>query len=175
MRIKFGKIAQYEITDEVVGLLRQYRQRSDDNETGGVLAGWREKSEDRWTVTHLSLPSHKNKSGWNWFQLDQKFAQKYVSDVFASSGGTIYYCGFWHTHPEPVPRRSPQDESVISDLFRNGKLGIKIQLGLIVGNQGKIYPWCQQSDGRIIEAHSPNGKIQTAMLKIKKKFKNHEL
>lgn len=144
---------RYVLPEHVSTLLRQYRQRPGENETGGVLAGWNRKGcfSDTWTVSHFSLPSHKNKAGPRWFQLNRQAAQRFVSDVFSATNGTVYFCGFWHTHPEPYPTRSKQDKKVISDLFRNSKLEISTQLGLIVGTEGGIYAWCQRSDGKISE------------------------
>ena len=145
--LPFKAAGHFEITDPVEALLRQYRQRPRQNEMGGVLAGWLRSEDGVFVVSHLSLPSHKHKAGKTWFQLNQKVAQAYVDLVFNSSGGMIDFCGFWHTHPEPNPSPSPPDRKVIADLFRNGRLNIKYQLGLIVGTTGQICAWSQDEDG----------------------------
>jgi len=137
----------FEITDYVETILRQYRQRPSQNEMGGVLTGWLRDNDGHFVVSNLSLPSSEHKAGKTWFQLNQKVAQTYVNYVFQTSGGKVDLCGFWHTHPEPDPNPSPQDHRVISDLFRNGRLNIKFQLGLIVGDTGKICAWVQGKRG----------------------------
>ncbi|WP_373537813.1 Mov34/MPN/PAD-1 family protein [Microcoleus sp.] len=143
----------YQLPDHIQVLLRQYRQRAGQNEMGGLLAGWmRQKCmSDVWTISHFSLPSQDHPAGPRWFQLNRQVAQNFIDDLFVASSGTVYFIGFWHTHPEPHPSRSRPDERVIHDLFRNSRLEISTQLGIIVGNQGSLYAWCQRADGQISE------------------------
>lgn len=144
---------RYQIPDHIHVLLRQYRQRAGQNEMGGVLAGWMQQGclSDIWTISHFSLPSQDHPAGPRWFQLNRNIAQHFIDELFVASAGTIYFCGFWHTHPEPYPSCSGPDKKVIEDLFRNSKLEITTQLGIIIGNQGSIYAWCQRRDGKIFE------------------------
>jgi len=150
--LRFKRAGPIEISDEVEGLLRQYRQREGQNEMGGVLVGWQRDVDDTFVVCDMSLPSCEHKAGKMWFQLNPIFAQSYLDRVFKASSGVICYCGFWHTHPEENPIRSRPDRKVLSDLFCNGKLNFSWQLGLIIGDTGKIYSWCQYEDGTCEQA-----------------------
>lgn len=152
-RMRGSRFVRYVLPAREVELLRQYRQRPNQNEMGGVLAGWLRRTwcGDTWMVSHFSLPSSAHAAGPAWFQLHQPTAQRYLDELFAASKGRVYFCGFWHTHPEPCPSHSPPDRRVIADLFANGKLEIITQLGLIVGNEGVLYGWCQRANGTVRE------------------------
>ncbi len=154
LRFRGVRGVRYALTPALIELLRQYRQRARQPEMGGLLAGWQHRRclGQAWVVTHLSLPISAHRAGRTWFQLDRAEAQRFIDDLWHAYRGKIYLCGYWHTHPEPFPRRSRNDEHVIHDLFHNSpQLELTTQLGLIVGNTGQLYAWCQRDDGRIYE------------------------
>jgi integrative and conjugative element protein (TIGR02256 family) len=84
-------------------------------ETGGVLAG-NVDSDGNIIVTQASGPGPKALHTRTRFEKDIDYCQKYLDDLFQSSGGKTVYVGEWHSHPEEDNRPSGIDIKSLSEI-----------------------------------------------------------
>lgn len=105
-------------------------------ETGGVLAGSLTQ-EGQVVVTHVSGPGPLATKSAHEFEKDLVFCQKFIDDLFAESGGTIYYVGEWHSHPSTDTRPSSRDQKSLSSIASQPEYQTNEPVMIILSNEGK--------------------------------------
>lgn len=113
-----------EIANDVIDLFNQYKQLfKTDNEACGILMCSMD-NEDNAYINNATSPKLNDIRKRAYFFLKDKYHQKKLDELYQKSGGTIYLCGTWHSHPEDYPIASALD--------------IKEWKKFIDGNNGKI-------------------------------------
>ena len=115
----------------VVETLLQWRQLGSSPEAGGVLLGFRRSAHLH--VAGCTTPQSKDRRSRFFFYRRDNGHQKEATRFWNATGGTGYYLGEWHTHPEDVPKPSPVDSGEWQRLSRS-KLGPEV-LFIIVGRK----------------------------------------
>ncbi|MGH1462901.1 MAG: Mov34/MPN/PAD-1 family protein [Neptuniibacter sp.] len=108
-------------------------------ETGGLLIGYRVKHKNysEWVVTHLTHAGPNATHNPTSYEPDYEYDQAQADKLFHASGGSEYYIGDWHTHPNGAPEASWLDKR---SLYTNAKRSSHTEhstLMLIVGGSHK--------------------------------------
>ena len=144
-----------EITQGVIDHLNRYRQLNDkDKEAGGQLFACLYAGNDLWVIEKSTGPQRRDFRSRFGFSPNRKMEQKDIDAAFARR---LHFVGDWHTHPEPLPTPSIQDNKAMSDMFDRSKHQLKGFILVIVGN-GQIKDlW--------VSIHSGSGKHEPLSLK----------
>jgi integrative and conjugative element protein (TIGR02256 family) len=104
-------------------------------ETGGILIGLYDANRHLATIHIATGPTEDSRNNSMTFErgvkgIDEKifFAQKEISP-------NLHYVGEWHSHPDSSPLPSYTDLKQMQTFAKNGQLGIKSPLLLIVGGK----------------------------------------
>ena len=132
------------LEDSLFAVLEPYRQIGEKNEAGGVLIGIRSKYEIR--VETATEPGKGDRSSRWSFERDPRRAQRSINSAWKESKGHQNYLGEWHTHPEPYPRPSLQDRTMIRQMFRETQPSVSPLLLLIFGTKS-LWLGCHTDKG----------------------------
>ncbi|WMJ81469.1 Mov34/MPN/PAD-1 family protein [Clostridium sp. MB40-C1] len=135
------------IKDEVIEILKAYRQIKKNNwEAGGMLIGY-ETISGNIIIEYATKPFKKDKrSRFSFDRLDKKH-NKILRSIWKTQGNIHSYIGEWHTHPESYPNYSNQDKNnwiQIRDKMNKEKF-----VHIIVGNKS-ISLWEYNSNDKKI-------------------------
>ena len=136
--------------DRVVARFERHRQRgAPDLEAGGQLFGTVDDRAVR--LIDASGPGSGDERGRTHFRSCPVRAQRAI-ERRARRG--LLYLGEWHTHPEVVPRPSPQDRLAMSSLLRDSRPNTDPLLMVIVGRQPGTGGWhvesCDRWNNRLV-------------------------
>lgn len=100
-------------------------------ERGGVLFAATVGAEDgRVEVMNASPPHSRDQSARYSLRLDPKRVQQDIDSAYAQG---LHFVGYWHTHPQSVPRLSEQDISTILPVMNSAGLDLARVLMVVVG------------------------------------------
>lgn len=104
-------------------------------ETGGILLGYRRLiiNVDHWVITAVTGPGPNAKHHRFRFIPDDDYHRKKAVNHFESQGGSEYYLGDWHTHPDGSPDSSWTDRKTLYKNARRAKHTNYRSLMLIIG------------------------------------------
>lgn len=121
-------------TDECIETLKNNRRYNGENESGGLLFA-RPLVGEKITVSKVSLPNKKDKSGKYFFVPDTVSSQDEINRQFKNN---FSYIGDWHTHPTTSPIPSPKDISTIKEIFRKSNHRLSYTLMIIIGTSNEF-------------------------------------
>lgn len=97
--------AELLVTETVAQLLSVHRQRLWETERGGQL--FVDPDDRRGLVlAGATSPHPADRAGWAWLELDAKRCRQEIVQANARGWRLV---GYWHTHPQVVPKISPTD------------------------------------------------------------------
>lgn len=133
MIVKRGKYI-INISEDILSVLDNYKQKKFQNESGGIILGY-VHNDHRIYISKISQPNFNDKATRYGFVRDKKAAQLIVNSEFHESGGKVIYLGEWHTHPEPYPSPSFVDINMIKQQYKNNKINEDFLILLIQGTE----------------------------------------
>ena len=126
------------LADAVISLLRANRQRGRfAREKGGLLFAKSNQSAEL-LVSEASPPNKRDRSRRHALTLDPVRTKSEIENANARG---LWFVGYWHTHPQPIPSISLDDIRAFSNNLRCDRIGIKALLAVIVGNQHDNQPF----------------------------------
>lgn len=127
-------------------ILSEHRQGSRENERGGQL--FVDVRDERGLyLARATRPHHRDRSGRTWLELDERRCRDELG--LAGKAG-LHLLGYWHTHPEKIPRISMQDERSFREFTQTNAPTIRYPVCVIVG-QKVLRAWSVR-EGTVIEA-----------------------
>lgn len=117
------------ITDDCIDTLMKNRRNQGEFERGGLLFA-KPIIHNLITITRLSQPTKKDKSGKHFFKPDENYSQQEIDRQFENK---LAYIGDWHTHPTTTPEPSQRDISTIKKIFRKSTHNLNYTLMIIIG------------------------------------------
>ena len=123
-----------EISNDLYQKLSLLQNKSCDKEKGGVLMGSLYPSINQINITHI-LESKMHVSSSHNINLNVKYLQKKMNDIWEKSHGKITYLGDWHSHPENKPNPSIIDYYTFIKNFYMSQFDHNILIYLILGNK----------------------------------------
>jgi len=123
-----------EISSDLYQKLSSLQNKTCDKEKGGVLMGELRPSRNQITITHI-LESEMHLSSSHNINLNVKYLQKKMNDIWEKNHGTITYLGDWHSHPENNPSPSIIDYCTFIKNFYTSHFDHNILIYLILGNK----------------------------------------
>lgn len=87
-------------------------------ETGGILVGSYDPDESALRITDMSQAYPTDRCGRFHFSRNSSGHQKFMDDLWISSGKTKAYLGEWHTHNQAVPAPSLTDKNTWKRISR---------------------------------------------------------
>ena len=118
------------ITSPVLRVFDGSRQRLWQRERGGVLFAQSIGSDGHLEISEATGPHPKDRAGWNWLELDHQRCLDEISDRFSRG---LHFIGYWHTHPERIPRPSARDFIVLQRNLQEGGIALRKLIAIIVG------------------------------------------
>jgi len=119
--------------------LLSYKQTNEDSlETGGVLMGEIYPKSNKIKITHILVGEHTSSSKYG-VELNVKYLQKKIDEIWQRSYGTITYLGDWHTHPEIKPKPSFIDYKTFLKNYYSSQFNQNILLYMILGNGDSLW------------------------------------
>jgi integrative and conjugative element protein (TIGR02256 family) len=118
------------VTPSVLRLFDGSRQRLWQRERGGVLFAESVGTDGRLEIVDATAPHAGDRSGWNWLTLDHQRCLDEISDRFARG---LHFVGYWHTHPERMPRPSARDITALQRNLLGGGIPLQKLIAVIVG------------------------------------------
>lgn len=124
-----------EVSNQVWSIWNKYRQNSIwAKEACGILIGGYDKQNKVIYVEQCTKPLRGDRRRRKSYTIRDHGHQKIVDEVYLKSGGTSFYLGTWHTHPEPDPSPSAIDQADWQKCI-NRNLNIPVLLFVIVGTK----------------------------------------
>lgn len=118
------------IAPSVLQIFEGSRQRLWQRERGGVLFADSVGTDGRLGILDATAPNAHDRAGWNWLMLDHQRCLDAISDRFARG---LHFVGYWHTHPERIPRPSTRDITVLQRNLLEGGVPLQKLIAVIVG------------------------------------------
>ncbi|WP_392341956.1 Mov34/MPN/PAD-1 family protein [uncultured Shewanella sp.] len=132
--IESDDYGNFVIDSEVINVLISYRQlRKHDFEAGGALIGCL-REDNIMEVNDLTLPQPSDKrTKYSFFRSNAH--NKILNDKWKASNGNAYLVGLWHTHPEPTPKYSNEDNKDWHKVLKQGHYEGQSLIFIIVGQK----------------------------------------
>lgn len=118
------------IAPPVLRLFEDSRQRLWQRERGGVLFAESVGTSGRLEIIEVTPPHASDRAGWNWLELGHQRCLDEISERFARG---LHFVGYWHTHPERIPRPSFRDLTVLQRNLHEGGVSLQKLIAVIVG------------------------------------------
>lgn len=136
------------VSHEAANVFINNRQRPGENERGGQL--FVNPLDPYGLVLTLATPPHiADRAGKTWLELDAERCKKEINE--AGSRG-LRLAGYWHTHPQPVPKISPTDVHSFRKFANSYSELLPHPIAIIVGysqNRQSIKAWSFRSEEHI--------------------------
>lgn len=118
------------IASPVLHLFDGSRQRLWQRERGGALFA-KSIGADGWLeVVEASSPHPDDRAGWNWLELSHQRCLDEIRERFARG---LHFIGYWHTHPERLPKPSARDIASFHRNLQGGGIALRKLVAVIVG------------------------------------------
>lgn len=139
-KLKFYPTLLKVIIDQVLSeKLLSYKQTNENSpETGGVLMGELYLKSNKIKITHILVGELTSSSKYG-LELNVKYLQKKIDEIWQKSDGTITYLGDWHTHPEIKPKPSFIDYKTFIKNYYSSQFNQNILLYMILGNGDSLW------------------------------------
>ncbi|MFL0797312.1 MAG: Mov34/MPN/PAD-1 family protein [Cellvibrionaceae bacterium] len=142
-----------EVSSSVLELWKKYRQKKPkDNEACGVIIGESFYDDSKYIVDMATSPRRNDFRQRANFKIKDKFHQKVVDKEWRKSGGTRFYLGFWHSHPQESPVPSFLDRSEWKKNFKLNSRHLPSLFFPIIG-LSRVEVW-ELNMGKIIKMDS---------------------
>lgn len=117
------------VTDDVLLTFAEFRQVGPkDKEAGGQLFARFQEREA--IVVEATPPSRLDKRSRFGFEPNRWLQRCEINDRYEKG---LHYIGDWHTHPEPIPAPSSDDEANTIECFLKSKHALKAFVMVIIG------------------------------------------
>lgn len=124
-----GHSAELLVTETVTQVLSAHRQRIWETERGGQL--FVDPDDRRGLVlASATLPHPADRAGWAWLELDAKRCRQEIGQANSRGWRLV---GYWHTHPQVIPKISPMDVASFSAFATRYAVALSSPLAVIVG------------------------------------------
>lgn len=137
------------VAPSVAQVLTSHRQRAWQTERGGQL--FVDADDPDGLVLALATPPHQaDRAGWSWLDLDP---QRCRHEIALANADRLRLVGYWHTHPQVVPRISATDVASFAAFATRYAAVLPHPLAIIVGkpdHRDGIRAWSFQQ-GRPVE------------------------
>lgn len=140
--------AELLVSQPVAEVFHRYRQRGWNTERGGQLFV-DPANPVGLLLTLATPPHHADRAGWSWLELD---AERCRQEIEAANAGGLRLVGYWHTHPQAIPKISPTDRDSFSRFAARHAQDLPHPIAVIVGTSFKpegIVAWSIRNDHNI--------------------------
>lgn len=121
--------AEVHVPQSVAQLLSTHRQRLWETERGGQL--FVDPDDRRGLVlAGATSPHPADHAGWAWLELDASRCRREIAQANARGWRLV---GYWHTHPQVVPKVSPTDVASFAAFAARYGGALASPLAVIVG------------------------------------------
>lgn len=138
------------VSQTVAHVLDNYRQSKFGVERGGQL--FVNPFSSAGLCLTLATPPHLgDRAGRSWLELDVERCRQEIESANAQG---LRLVGYWHTHPQNIPKISPMDVGSFSRFAARYTKDLPHPMAIIVGNSNKpegIKAWSFRG-GRYVEA-----------------------
>lgn len=136
------------LSDSVLDLFSEYRQKGDQPEAGGMLFV---RFEFPNIIVEKASPPAKEDKRWRTLFIPcRKIQRRYIKQKYDEG---LHFVGEWHTHPQDTPTPSSLDLSSMEDSFAKSQHELKCFIMIIAGNsQQELKLW--------VGAHNSTGHLQ---------------
>jgi len=125
--------AVIELAPDVIALLSAHKQWGFLSRERGGLLFLRHEPQDRIYVSQATAPHKRDKSTRTSLVLDPK---RCSDEIRSANERELWFVGYWHTHPERLPRISSHDLIAFENCLASPAVGISAMLAVIVGSSG---------------------------------------
>lgn len=147
--------AELHVTQSVARLLSAHRQRLWESERGGQL--FVDPLDPRGLVlAGATSPHPADRAGWTWLDLNPDRCRHEIAQANARGWRLV---GYWHTHPQVVPKISPTDTASFAAFATRYASALPSPLAVIVGKSDHrkgIRAWSfqdgQPREGELVSA-----------------------
>ena len=141
------------VDTQTATMWRDQRQRWFQHERGGQLFADISKPEGIWLTA--SPPHPADVAGYRWLEYD---ASRCHAEVAEANQGGLRLIGYWHTHPQRIPRLSPRDRVSFQKFADCHRDTLPNPIAVIVGtsdtHQG-VRVWSIQPSGFTEASYEP--------------------
>ena len=117
------------LTDQVLAIMQQYRQiTEEDREAGGQLFA-RFQGQDT-IIVEATPPRPSDRRTHMRFRPNRKQQQQEINERYDRG---LHFVGDWHTHPELFPRPSAEDFASMEDCYKRSIHELRAFILVIVG------------------------------------------
>lgn len=121
--------AELRVSRSVAEVLMAHRQRAWQHERGGQL--FVDATDPDGLLLTLATPPHPaDRAGWTWLDLDPNRCRQEIAQANARR---LRLVGYWHTHPQLVPRLSGTDIASFATFAATYATVLPCPLAIIVG------------------------------------------
>lgn len=148
----------------VAAVFNAHRQRFLQKERGGLL--FVDPNDPRGLVLASASPPHTaDRSGRFELRIDEQRGRAEIQDANAKG---LRLVGYWHTHPQGLPRLSATDIASFRELAARNPIDLPLPIAVIVGRsfqQEGIRAWSVRPEGVVLAlTRSLNRSTQPAAL-----------
>jgi len=122
------------VSSKVMNLLSRYRQVDSDNERGGQLFIDLKNSKGL-LLSDISIPHNADTSSYASLFFDKDRCKE---EILKANRKGLFFAGYWHTHPEPIPHISAQDINSLRNFSHKNSNLIPYPIAIIVGRSKSI-------------------------------------
>lgn len=120
------------VAEHVLRAIAREAQQHAPLESGGILLGYRSADREE-VVTHALGPGPDAHHRREVFVPDYAHDRRVAVDGWEQSGGSEYYVGDWHSHPESEPYLSDRDRKVMQSIALDRESQLVHPLMIVVG------------------------------------------
>lgn len=125
--------AELFVSQTVAETFDRHRQRAWSTEQGGQL--FVDTANPIGLLLALATPPHPtDQAGRFWLELDTERCRQ---EVEAANAKGLRLIGYWHTHPQTIPKISPADRDSFSRFATHNVQDLPYPLAVIVGTSTK--------------------------------------
>lgn len=131
--IFYNKKNKLKLTKEVINIMNNFRQLTDEDEAGGILIGSYLIKTENIIIDNLTIPQKYDQRSRYQYYRDERCHSDILMEISKISDSTSFYLGEWHTHPEEHPIPSGEDLKNWKKLLKKTKSYGNFLFFIIVG------------------------------------------